>query len=133
MTVQELADKLAAVIERGSGGIPVAFGDEGLPIVKVSVEGDFFMQTVCYLEPAPSKDDQEPAATRRQQRPAPNDLPPIAPLVIQDIYTRAGVGAQKYGTHLQPHNGRSALVDAYQELLDLAQYLRQEIYEREGK
>jgi hypothetical protein len=34
-------------------------------------------------------------------------------------------------TPLQPHNGRDALADAYQEALDLVVYLRQEIAERE--
>jgi hypothetical protein len=54
-------------------------------------------------------------------------------LVKQDIEERNRFGIEKYGTPLQPHNGRKALRDAYQEALDLAVYLRQEIYEREGK
>lgn len=40
-------------------------------------------------------------------------------------------GRRKYGTPLQPFNGRDPLVDAYQEVLDLAVYLRQAIWERE--
>ena len=39
------------------------------------------------------------------------------------------MGIEKYGTVLQPNNGRNALVDAYQEALDLAVYLRQRIEE----
>jgi hypothetical protein len=38
-------------------------------------------------------------------------------------------GAAKYGTRLQPFNGRDSLVDAYQEALDLVVYLRQRIEE----
>jgi len=33
---------------------------------------------------------------------------------------------------LVPHNGRDALRDAYEEALDLCQYLRQALYERDG-
>jgi hypothetical protein len=54
----------------------------------------------------------------------------IAKLVQSDIEGRACVGKETYGTRLQPFNGRSALVDAYQEALDLCMYLRQEIEER---
>lgn len=39
------------------------------------------------------------------------------------------MGLKKYGTVLQPNNGRDALVDAYQEALDLVVYLRQRIEE----
>ena len=59
-----------------------------------------------------------------------NDSPPIYHLVIQDIESRAEAGKEKYGTYLQPHNGRDALMDAYQEAIDLAMYLRQQIEER---
>jgi hypothetical protein len=43
------------------------------------------------------------------------------------------LGVRKYGTPLQAHNGRDGLMDAYQEALDLAVYLRQLIAERDGK
>ena len=46
---------------------------------------------------------------------------------------RRQVGIERYGTPLQPNNGRDALVDAYQEALDLACYLRQSIAERDGE
>ena len=39
----------------------------------------------------------------------------------------------KYGVGLQPHNGRDVLRDAYEEALDLCVYLRQAIFERDGK
>lgn len=45
--------------------------------------------------------------------------------VIADIEARKAVGLQRYGTLLQAFNGRDALMDAYQEVLDLCQYLRQ--------
>lgn len=53
----------------------------------------------------------------------------IARLVQTDIELRALKGVKTYGERLQPHNGRSALWDAYQEALDLCMYLRQMIEE----
>lgn len=53
--------------------------------------------------------------------------------LLADMRERDAAGRQRYGTPLQPHNGRRALVDAYQELLDAAVYLRQHLYERDGR
>lgn len=53
----------------------------------------------------------------------------IIDLVVGDLRERAEMGRAKYGTYLQANNGREALVDAYQECLDQAMYLRQEITE----
>jgi hypothetical protein len=52
-------------------------------------------------------------------------------MVIADIEARKQVGLERYGTLLQAHNGRDALMDAYQEALDLAVYLRQALEERD--
>ena len=65
----------------------------------------------------------QPAPTRNSSR-------PIWELVIEDMRGRDSAGRQKYGTPLQANNGRDALVDAYQEALDLCVYLRQAIEER---
>ena len=54
----------------------------------------------------------------------------IASLVMTDVEARAQLGEKKYGERLLPNNGRDALVDAYQEALDLCMYLRQAIEER---
>lgn len=67
-----------------------------------------------------------------QDSPIHNDLPAVWELVIQDMKERNEFGLKKYGTKLQPFNGRDPLVDAYQEALDLCVYLRQAIYEREN-
>lgn len=56
--------------------------------------------------------------------------PPIWALVIIDMQNRNMLGELTYGVPLQAFNGRDALIDAYQEALDLAVYLRQEIEER---
>ncbi len=64
--------------------------------------------------------------------PIPSDRPAVWDLVIEDMRDRDTVGRERYGTPLQPHNGRDALVDAYQEALDLVVYLRQAILERDA-
>ena len=72
-------------------------------------------------------------ANHDQPEPIKNENPAIWHVVIMDMLNRDHVGRGRYKTPLQPHNGRDALSDAYQEALDLAVYLRQAIYERDGK
>jgi hypothetical protein len=54
-------------------------------------------------------------------------------MVMRDMESRDQVGRKRYGVQLQPHNGRDALRDLYEELLDAVVYARQAIYERDGK
>ena len=77
--------------------------------------------------------DATHAATAEQPPPAPNAGPAIWPLVRQDMQARDDLGRKRYGTPLQPWNGRDALRDLYEELLDAAVYARQAIYERDGR
>lgn len=67
-----------------------------------------------------------------QAPPQESEHPPVWPLVIEDMLARDAEGRRKYGTPLRPWNKRDALVDAYQEALDLVVYLRQAIYERDS-
>jgi hypothetical protein len=55
----------------------------------------------------------------------------VAPIVIADIEARVAAGKEKYGTPLQTNNGRSALWDLYQELIDACMYTRQRLLEEE--
>jgi hypothetical protein len=64
-----------------------------------------------------------------QPAPQPNNAPAVWAFVIDDMRERDRVGRERYGTPLQPFNGRRSLVDAYQEALDLVVYLRQRILE----
>ena len=59
-----------------------------------------------------------------QVLPVPNDGPSCHDLVIEDMKARKAHGLSKYQSLLQPNNGRSMLQDAYEEILDLAAYLR---------
>ncbi len=67
-----------------------------------------------------------------QDMPIINDYPDIQSMVIADINERRNLGIRRYGTALQPHNGRDALLDAYEEAIDLAMYLKQALVERDG-
>ncbi len=57
----------------------------------------------------------------------------VTPEVIKDIKARAKAGRKKYKKPLQTFNGRSALQDLYEELLDAAQYIKQLLMEQECK
>ena len=50
--------------------------------------------------------------------------------VVKDLEKRAEYGKEQYGTRLKSNNGRDALLDAYEEALDLCVYLKQELIER---
>lgn len=49
--------------------------------------------------------------------------------VIRDLVSRDEMGFKKYGQNLETYDGRDTLADAYQESLDLVQYLRKHIEE----
>lgn len=71
-------------------------------------------------------------ATTPEPPPRGGHGPSIHDLVIADVEQRKALGLEKYGTILQVGDGRRSLVDAYQEALDLAVYLRQELAKRDG-
>jgi hypothetical protein len=45
--------------------------------------------------------------------------------ILVDLGARAEMGKAKYGTYLRTHNGRNALNDLYQEILDGIMYAKQ--------
>lgn len=83
----------------------------------------------CQHEGVPVKPQRE----GDQPMPVANDKPAVWPIVMADMQSRHELGIKRYGTPLQPFNGRDALRDAYEEALDLAVYLRTAIFERDGK
>lgn len=68
-----------------------------------------------------------------QNKPIPNSNSHITDLVIEDMKKRKEEGIRRYGVPLQAGNGRDALQDAYEEALDLCQYLKQAIEERSNE
>lgn len=90
---------------------------------------------VCYDQ---NRDEHAALVNRAQgeeivptkQRPGDQRLPLISDeediqsRVIRDIEKRRQVGIERYGTALQPFNGRSTLLDAYEESLDKTVYLK---------
>lgn len=81
----------------------------------------------------PRTEKVHPGPIEMQPDPVSNDKPAVWPLVMVDMASRDNLGRKRYGTALQPFNGRDNLRDAYEEALDLAVYLRAAIYERDGK
>ncbi len=71
------------------------------------------------------------SATKEQNLPKHSDGPDITTLVKDDLESRAKKGVETYGARLKPSNGRNALIDAYQEALDLGVYLKQRLVEEE--
>lgn len=67
--------------------------------------------------------------TDHQPPPVRSNRPAVQDLVIADVGARRDVGIERYGTVLQVFNGRSGILDAYQESLDLVVYLRQVLAE----
>lgn len=67
-----------------------------------------------------------------QPPPKANDSEPVWELVVKDMQRRDHFGRAKYGTPVQAGNGRDALQDAYEEILDAAVYLKQAIIERDA-
>lgn len=67
-----------------------------------------------------------------QVDPVQNSEKAVWDLVIGDMAARDQEGLRKYKTRLQPFNGRDALIDLYQELLDAVVYTRQVIEEKKS-
>ena len=66
-----------------------------------------------------------------QPLPVVNDEQDIQSQVIADLEARRLVGIARYGTALQPFNGRDVLRDIYEELLDACCYVKQAMVERD--
>lgn len=73
-----------------------------------------------------------PTKTREgdQVLPTHNEHKPIQDIVIEEIENRKQIGLERYGSLLQPDNGRDSLRDAKEEALDLLMYLTQQEQER---
>jgi hypothetical protein len=72
-------------------------------------------------------------ASKREPAPKPNNNKYVVNTVVTNFLLRDDMGTKKYGTHLQPGNGRDSLKDALQEAMDLVMYLTQAIMERDGE
>jgi hypothetical protein len=63
---------------------------------------------------------------------APYVLEHVKDLILADMLDRNAEGIAKYGIPLMTHNGRDAMIDLYQELLDAAVYCKQILLESPG-
>ena len=89
-----------------------------------------------FLDPGQRHDCPSPPELKKrpgdQPLPVINEHPYVQDAVIDYIEKRKQIGISRYGTALQPHNGRDAMRDAFEEVIDLAVYLAQVIIERDG-
>jgi hypothetical protein len=127
---------------------PTKFSDEEIAQLRAEVERE--LRSITDDEPAP--DNVIHLTKYDQPSPVHNDEEPVWPQVIEELFDleipvpaivvealaydmeeRAAVGFKRYGTHLQPHNGRDALADAYAEALDEVVYLKQAVIEAESE
>lgn len=53
--------------------------------------------------------------------------------LLEDMVKREAFGLKKYNRYVLPFNGRNALQDAYEEVLDLCVYLKQALLEEMGR
>lgn len=83
-------------------------------------------------QPKEEQPDAEFSVMEEQPAPVPNNGEDINALLIEHIKRRAEKGERTYGVRLQPFNGRSALKDLRDELLDAAVYVTQEMEERKS-
>lgn len=99
-------------------------GDKPHYCARISWVGDYetYKQAAAVAEFLDVKIQDQPP-------PVVNERKPVWQLVIEDMQERDRIGRMRYGTPLQSHNGRKPLIDAYQEILDMAVYIRQAIEE----
>ena len=79
-------------------------GDQALPTAGHKDVSEELLSVIDTLEPGWAKDTG------------------LIDIVSNDFRARIALGVQRYGHRLQSHNGRDALLDEYQELLDAAHY-----------
>jgi len=60
-----------------------------------------------------------------------DELGPYHNTIIDDLQYRSRIGLERYGTTLKTNNGRDALIDVYEELLDAYVYAVQYSMESE--
>ena len=81
-------------------------------------------------EPAPIKNEREPCWDYLLRCHSCEVID--NPQLREDIIERDAEGVRKYGTKLQPFNGRNPDVDMYQEILDAVVYCAQCLQEAEA-
>lgn len=102
-------------------------GKPGFGYCKESVINDLQKSFVHTNE----RPETNPPEFKEQPNPIPNESPAIIDLVIEEFKQRKDIGLARYGTVLQANNGRDALRDLLDELLDACVYIRQVMEERD--
>ena len=113
----------------GDGGFLIEDTLEGREVVEGLLMSDEYVRSGIENVPVAEFLDLAPADVP-EPMPVPGKVDVLLE-VIKDLESRDAVGTKKYGTTLQTNNGRNPLMDAYQEALDLAMYLKQALIEQD--
>lgn len=105
--------------------------NDGQPITR---EDGKILKSNNYTPPDISGVLQKQVSSNSVQSPSKDpDSIPITQMVIEDLRKREQKGIASYGDMLHTNNGRDAMLDLYEELLDACQYIKQVMMEREDK
>lgn len=120
-----------------------ALKNETNPVARSAIQGEINNQLLAIMQEEGLKASDALMAVRALRQPAPtnetkgyegsvlefitkNAKPsPDVDKALKLLTDRAKFGYEKYGTYLHPHNGRSALIDLRDELLDAQMYVMQ--------
>jgi hypothetical protein len=83
---------------------------------------------VTVKTPTPTKANR-PGDSQELPNPEANKGQDVQSMVIADIEARRQVGIERYGQALHTFNGRNALLDLYEELIDATMYVKQQLIE----
>ncbi len=128
-----LCDKVgctAAVIRRDDGSRRCAAGHASRWIDVADAEHHVTKRPATAVQPAPVGDGREvfEVAYREFYRANSHERwidQQRTDQILSDMRARYKLGIERYGTPLREHNGRDAVIDAYQEAIDLRMYLEQ--------
>ena len=117
--------------------------NETSPLVRQAIQGEINNRLLAIMREEGLKASDALMAVRALRQPAPTNETkgyegsvleciakgakpnPVMDKILELLTARAKFGHEKYGTYLHPHNGRSALIDLRDELLDAQMYAMQ--------
>lgn len=117
--------------------------NEASPLIRSAIQAEINNRLLAIMQEEGLKASDALMAVRALRQPAPTNETkgyegsvlecitkgakpsPDMDKVLELLTNRARFGYEKYGTYLHPHNGRSALIDLRDELLDAQMYAMQ--------
>lgn len=118
-------------VQPSRGAFGAVYGDEGCAAcggqgwVMVSPPEDDYDPSAADAMAHLAAHPLEPTKQRPGDQPLPvkNDRPYVHDLLKEEVERRKQIGVERYGTPLQPFNGRNTLLDVLEELIDGSVYV----------